>query len=176
MKIYAIIIYDPSLNVVSSVYNLDSFSFFQKNSVKEFINFVSKEIIREASIGQKQSITHKEYICHTYSKLNGNSGSIICDNEYPQRIAHNILSSIMTGELESEYAIKEYQDPINADKIAKVKQELDKTIDIVQKTIESVLNRGTTIDKLVESSNELSIGSKLFYKNASQANKCCLIM
>ena len=65
---------------------------------------------------------------------------------------------------------------VNADKITKVKQDIDKTIDIVHKTIESVLNRGTTIDKLVEKSEDLSISSKLFYKTAANSNKCCLIM
>lgn len=61
-----------------------------------------------------------------------------------------------------EYITK-YQDPRQADSILKIQQELDETKIVLHKTIESVLERGTKIENLVERSEGLSAQSKMFY-------------
>lgn len=63
--------------------------------------------------------------------------------------------------------IQKYQDPRQADSILKIQQELDETKIVLHKTIESVLERGTKIDNLVERSEGLSAQSKLFYTQVS---------
>ena len=60
--------------------------------------------------------------------------------------------------------------------IIKIQQDLDKTTEIVRKTIDSVLDRGQKLDKLVQDSTELSNTSKLFYTKAKDNNKCCCIL
>lgn len=72
-------------------------------------------------------------------------------------------------------AIKEYQDPAKADKITKIRRDLDETTEILHKTIDAVLERGVKLDELVERSNDLSSQSKLFYKQARKTNSCCTI-
>ena len=59
--------------------------------------------------------------------------------------------------------ITKYQDPKQADSILKIQQELDETKIVLHKTIESVLERGTKIENLVERSEGLSAQSKMFY-------------
>lgn len=44
------------------------------------------------------------------------------------------------------------------------------------KTIDSVLQRGEDLDKLVEKSGTLSEQSKMFYKTAKKQNSCCIVM
>lgn len=46
----------------------------------------------------------------------------------------------------------------------KIQKELDETKIVLHKTIESVLERGETVDSLVEKSDGLSAQSKMFYK------------
>ena len=46
---------------------------------------------------------------------------------------------------------------------------------ILHKTIDSVLERGTKLDSLVERSDDLSRQSKMFYKQAKKTNSCCVI-
>lgn len=106
---------------------------------------------------------------------------IISDHEYPKLVAHKLLTQVMddfltlhprarwavgqpTLELPSlaEYITK-YQDPRQADSILKIQQELDETKIVLHKTIESVLERGTKIENLVERSEGLSAQSKMFY-------------
>lgn len=47
---------------------------------------------------------------------------------------------------------------------------------ILHKTIESVLERGARLDDLVSKSEDLSMASQLFYKQARKTNSCCSIM
>ncbi|KDN44687.1 putative YKT6-snare protein for endoplasmic reticulum-golgi transport [Tilletiaria anomala UBC 951] len=69
-----------------------------------------------------------------------------------------------------------YQDPRQADTIMKVQQELDETKIVLHQTIESVLQRGEDLDKLVEKSGSLNAQSKMFYKTAKKQNSCCVVM
>ena len=69
-----------------------------------------------------------------------------------------------------------YQDPRQADTILRVQQELDDTKIVLHNTIDSVLQRGEDLDKLVEKSGSLSQQSKMFYKSARKQNSCCGIM
>ncbi|CAD6957967.1 unnamed protein product [Tilletia controversa] len=64
--------------------------------------------------------------------------------------------------------VKRYQDPRQADNIMKVQQELDETKIVLHQTIDSVLQRGEDLDKLVEKSQSLSTSSKAFYKTAKK--------
>jgi synaptobrevin family protein YKT6 len=59
--------------------------------------------------------------------------------------------------------IKKYQNPEEADSLMKIQKELDQTKIVMQKTIESVMERGEKIDDLVAKSDGLSAQSKLFY-------------
>lgn len=73
-----------------------------------------------------------------------------------------------------EYLVK-YQDPAAADKVTKIQRDLEETTTILHKTIDSVLERGTKLDSLVERSDDLSRQSKMFYKQAKKTNSCCVI-
>lgn len=45
------------------------------------------------------------------------------------------------------------------------------------KTIDSILERGANLDRLVEQSEDLSSRSKMFYKEAKRTNSsCCVIV
>ncbi len=173
MKIFAIIIINES-DIVNSAYELSSFGFFQRSTVKEFIVFLSKEIMKRTSLGQTQTIVDDKFAIHIQLRPNNIGYICICDSEYPQRVAYSILISLDLESILNDIIVK-YQDPSTVDKITKINKDLDETITIIQKTITSVLNRGEKIDDLVLKSNDLSAQSKLFYKNTSDLNRCCII-
>jgi synaptobrevin homolog YKT6 len=127
------------------------------------------------------------YTFHAYGRSEGVAGIIISDHEYPALVAHQLLSKIVDEFLAKhprsafansnselpfpelkEYIVK-YQDPQQADSIMKIQKELDETKIVLHKTIESVLERGEKIDKLVEKSDGLSAQSKMFYTQVSFA-------
>ena len=69
--------------------------------------------------------------------------------------------------------LKKYQNPVEADPMMKVQNELDETKIILHNTIETVLQRGEKLDDLVAKSEGLSMQSKTFYKTAKKTNACC---
>jgi len=175
---------------------LDSFGRFTRNNYGEFMTTFAKTVAERTQPGQRQDVEEQNYTFHAYGRTEGVAGIIISDKEYPALVAHQLLSKIVDEFLSKhprseysgspapgslafpelrEYATK-YQDPQQADSIMKIQRELDETKIVLHKTIESVLERGEKIDKLVEKSNDLSTQSKMFYSQAKKQNSCCVLM
>mmetsp|Transcript_11320 Transcript_11320/g.15411 ORF Transcript_11320/g.15411 Transcript_11320/m.15411 type:complete len:200 (-) Transcript_11320:23-622(-) len=183
---------DPFVLGVGS--DVSNFGYFQRQTVREMLQFVSRTIIRRTPPGQRQSVEHEEYYCHACNK-NGLAAIAFVDREYPARSAFYILNKVLEdfealskeawktvtadaelGNLLCEAAVKDYQDPANADKLLKVQRELDETKVVLHKTIDSLLARGEKLDSLVEKSTDLSMASQVFYKQARKQNQCCIIV
>lgn len=47
---------------------------------------------------------------------------------------------------------------------------------VLHRTIESMLERGEKLDTLVGKSEDLSMASQMFYKQAKKTNSCCKMM
>lgn len=179
---------------ITTANDLASFGYFQRQTVKEMITFLTKTFIKRTEPGQRQSVTHEGYIVHCYVRSDGLAGTVTTDAEYPARVAFVLLGQLLeeftsengdtwktveTPESVSfpkieEYLVK-YQDPAAADKVTKIQKDLDETTQILHNTIDSVLERGVKLDSLVERSNDLSSQSKLFYKSAKKTNSCCVL-
>jgi synaptobrevin family protein YKT6 len=174
-------------------YDLSSFGYFQKSSVEDFMKFFSKTMAeRTSKPGERQSVENEDYIGHVQTRTHELSAVVICDKEYPKRVAHALLDRILDEFLskfkreswgvnpmsfpELKLTMAKYQNPHEADNLMKVQKELDDTKIIMHKTIESVLQRGEKLDDLVAKSDELSMASKAFYKTAKSTNSCCKIM
>jgi len=183
---------DPIVCCMSS--ELSSFGFFQRPTIKEMLGFLTRTFMKRTEPGQRQSITHEDYVVHCYIRSDGLGGTVVTDSEYPARVAFVLLTQLlddftaalgdtwktctapesMSFPAMDEY-LQKYQDPSAADKITKIQNDLDETTQILHKTIDSVLERGVKLDNLVERSNDLSAQSKMFYKQAKKTNSCCVI-
>lgn len=158
------------------------------------LTFFTKTFTKRTEPGQRQSITHESYVVHCYVRSDGLAGAVTTDLEYPSRVAFVLLTQLLDEYSSSlgtswqgttepysidyapleEYLVK-YQDPAAADKVTKIQKDLEDTTMILHKTIDSVLERGTKLDSLVERSDDLSRQSKMFYKQAKKTNSCCVI-
>ena len=65
------------------------------------------------------------------------------------------------------------QDPRKADKLTAIQTQLDEVKDVMHTNIEQLMQRGETLDSLMEKSQDLSSTSLQFYKQAKRANSCC---
>ncbi len=133
--------------------------------------------------------------------MNGLSGVLITDQDYPSRVAFNILQKIVVDfdelyqkkskefddvrsdfELNSIYleglqkTVQEYQDPVKTDKILKVKKDLEETKTVLNKAFESLLERGEKLDTLVQKTDMLNDIAKDFYIKTKDNNSCCIIL
>ncbi|XP_015592280.1 synaptobrevin homolog YKT6 [Cephus cinctus] len=195
VKLYALtILYKGPISAtpLKAVYELGSFSFFQRGSVQEFMAFVSKTITERTQIAARQSVKEGEYMCHVYVRGDSLAGVLISDHEYPNRVSHTLITKLL-DEFASKYPpdswptlneatcsfpqvntyLAKYQNPREADAFTKMQNDLDETKIILHNTIEAVLERGEKLDDLVSKSEGLSMQSKAFYKTARKTNSCC---
>lgn len=132
------------------------------------------------------------HIVHSYARSEGVCGIIVCDQEYPSMVAHQLLSRILDDFLtkhpvssfrtttapksilfpELKDYITKYQNPENADSLMKIQKELDETKVVLHKTIEQMLDRGEKIEALADKSDRLVGNSSEMFKKAKAQNSC----
>ena len=174
--------------------DLSSFPWLARSSAQEFMTFTSIKVAEGTKAGMRQTIEEKGQKFHVYARTEGVAGVIIADGDYPQRVAFGLLNKVLdeflTKHTRSKWAmgtpkmpmpeldsyISKYQDPKQADTIMRVQNELDETKIVLHKTIDSVLQRGEKLDDLVARSDQLSMQSKMFARQAKATNSCCIVM
>ena len=196
MKIYflAIIRREPlPADILVSEFDNSSFSIFNRNK-QELSRFFALQIAERTQPGVRQTIQNDIYYGHVYSHSSGLSCVALCDQEYPQRVAHSLVAKTLTDFISkfprnqwdgsgrasiSWPQLKElfgkYQDPKQADALTKLQSQLDDTTKILQQTVESILQRGEKLEDLMERSGELSNQTKTFYKASRKTNSCCTL-
>lgn len=199
MKLTAIAIYkwesDKQAVQLGLVAELSNFGYFQRGSVKETIAFFTRTIVERTQPGQRQTVKQDDYYCHVHVRDSGIAGIVVSDKEYPVTAAFSVVGKVLDDYLQAngdgwrtlladntsanpqlEQALVTYQEPASADKLLKIQRDLDETKIILHQTIDTVLKRGEKLDSLVDKSQDLSMASQMFYKQARKTNACCKMM
>ena len=198
MKILSILIFNLSNTnptILSSAFSLSSFSFMIRKEVKEFLIFHSRLVIERVAPESNSQVKLEKGICYAISFLDKIGISMICDDEYPKRVAidfllkiydnfksfikeKNIDISVYTDDtnLKFEYiktGIDEWQDPTKKDNLMMLQNELNEVKNIMVKNIEELMNRGESLESLIKKSKDLSETSKNYYDQSKRTNRCC---
>lgn len=114
-------------------------------SLQEFLTFFSATLCERTANGIRQSVEQDQNTGYVFTNIQGLSCVIICDKEYPQRVAFALINRILeefcnkysremwmssSKELEFEALklyLEKYQNPQEADAIMRVQRELDET-------------------------------------------------
>jgi len=179
---------------LASVSDLSSFNYFTRGSIQEHLNFAARTVIQRTKGGTRQSVglTENPFLVHTYVRFYGLAGIVVTQKDYAVRVAYSLINKMMTdyeqfhaqawkkatsdSADEPEFMKKDillYQNPAEADKLTQIQKNLDDITQIMHKNIEEVLNRGETLDNLMDRSEDLSATSLTFYKQAKKQNSCC---
>ncbi|XP_074648645.1 synaptobrevin homolog YKT6-like [Tubulanus polymorphus] len=198
MKLFALTIVHKSTSkakLLKASNDLSSFGYFQRSSVKEFMDFTCKIVVERTASCSRSSVKEQEYMFHVFVRADGLSGVLISDSEYPPRVSFTLLSKVL-DEFTAKYPastwnslvenqvefkpcdeyLARYQNPKEADAMMKLQTDLDETKIILHDCLEGVLQRGENLDNLIEKSEGLSMQSKTFYKTAKKTNQCCVIL
>eukprot|EP00483_Globobulimina_turgida_P004615 UN04624 len=174
--------------------DLSSFGYFQRYSVREHLVFASRTSSERCPKGSRVTISLKEvpYILHVYRRVDGLCGIAITDQAYSERVAQTLVTKLTSG-FEKKYGnnwkkvnndekmsypqinglLLEYANPNKADKMLAVQQNLDQIKQIMHKNIEDILERGETLDNLLQKSDDIGEVSKMFHSKAKKNNQCC---
>ena len=183
MIVYSIcILKDNKINQIE--YNLDSFSFISRYSIKEFINLFTRLCSEKTKNDQIiQKITHEQYSVYTLKVVSRDQEFCFCitsDIDYPNYAAHSVLQKLkneFNTDNWNENKLKEFLLESQKHVITTIKTELEETKVILHKNIDLLLERGEKIEDLLHKSNELSNKSISFYKMSKKTNRgCCFLM
>ncbi|CAI7857170.1 unnamed protein product [Closterium sp. NIES-54] len=174
--------------LLGSAMDVSHFSFFERSTAKEFILFACRTISRSAPYNQRQTVKEREYVVYVVNQ-SGLVVLVVADEAYPRgsgfAVCKKVAEEYMGAEGDAWMSIQQdnkksvplldkllvqAQDPANVDKIAKVQSEIDETKRAVETTIHKMLNRGETLENLASMSNDLSVQSKMFVKQAKDIN------
>lgn len=190
MKIYAIYIFrrnGDKAQIIDTSSDFTDISRLYRKNVKELCDFAATQLAASPDTTQFVSARDDQIpkcIFHKFRKDDAVS-LVVVDEAYPSRSAFNIVREVMQeyegcrGNFPGGHArsvqegIRKYQDPKNADKIEKIKANLEETRDIMVQNMEKALARGETLEQMADKSEQLSKDSKMFARQAKKMNGCC---
>ncbi|KAL0478643.1 synaptobrevin [Acrasis kona] len=168
------------------------------NAIADMAKFLSKLLCEKTQPGCRQQVEKDELVAYVHKRDDGLTCVLVTDKDYPYRVAFDIVRKTMTDfgdytQKEGTYSkantenfysaynntlkqtVDLYQDPTKGDNILKVKKELDETKEVLHQTLEKLLDRGESLDELVQKSEELESSTIEFYKRTKDT-KCCIIL
>ena len=181
--------------ILSSAFALSFVSIFQRGTLKDFLNFHSRLVIERVAKDTHAQVQLEKGICYAVSNSDKIGLTMICDEEYPKRVAIDFLLkihdnfktfvaekkldiSLYTTDTDVKYdyianEIEEWQDPSKKDNLMKLQGELNDVTDIMRQNLNELLKREENLENLMEKSKDLSATSVNFYKQAKKTNSCC---
>ncbi len=188
MTLYCILIYDTNYKITNRNYKLDDFSFIYRSKIKETIETITNELIRNIKTNSHYKITeNNKYInmniyCNTYNGFH----IIITDLTYPETTSLNLLNDLLNDlkktDANYEKIFNFYQNPTEpykadkAYKVYKIKSELNDVKEILMDDINKLLERGDSIEDLMIRTAKLEETSKFYVHETEKLNDCCCIL
>jgi synaptobrevin family protein YKT6 len=180
--VYSVGIIDKSKDdslLLHGSYELSSFSFWQRSTIKDLCSFVSVETAKRCTENMSASIEHKNVIC--YASVSRNIAvTIVTDVEYPVRIVLMLMNKMMhmyihESVTDFDTILKEYQNINKVDKMAAIRSDLNDTIKICHETINKLCLREDELATMMVKTDELLALSMTFRKEAEDLNGCCVL-
>ena len=194
LSIHIFSLYNTNPVILSSAFELSFISIFQRGVIKDLLNFHSRLVIGRIGQDTNTQVQLEKGICYAISCSDKIGLTMICDEEYPKRVAIDFLFkihvnfmnyirekkidlNIYTSDTDVKFnyiknEILEWQNPTNKDNIMKLQNELNDLMDITRQNLNELLKREENLDQLIIKSKELSQTSKVFYNRAKKTNKC----
>ena len=195
LSIHIFSLYQSKPIILSSAFSLSFVSIFQRGTLKDFLNFHSRLVIERVAQDTHAQVQLEKGICYAIANSDKIGVTMICDDEYPKRVAidfllkvHNDFKAfiaekrldlnIYTNDTDVKYEniateIEEWQDPSKKDNLMKLQNELNDVTDIMRQNLNELLKREENLEALMQKSEDLSATSVSFYKQAKKTNSCC---
>ena len=195
LSIHVFSLYKEKPIILASAFSLSFVSIFQRGTLKDFLNFHSRLVIERVTKDTHAQVQLEKGICYAIANEDKVGVTIICDEEYPKRVAIDFVLRIHENfkifmnqnkldlnsyekdtNVKFDYItkeIEEWQDPNKKDNLMKLQNELNDVADIMKKNINELLNREENLENLMAKSQDLSAASVNFYKQEKKTNSCC---
>jgi synaptobrevin family protein YKT6 len=162
--------------------DVSSFGFFTRSTVREFLMVGSREITNKflAKGHHHGAVSERDYSFCITTSHGGLVGVLVTKVEYPSRAALGVIrKALQLFEMDDLQGIEKLVSSPHQpelDKIGAIQRDLDVTKTTLLQGLDSLLARGEKLEDLVERSDQLSMTSKLFLREAKKTNRCCAIL
>ena len=195
ISIHVFSLYKAKPIILSSAYSVAFASFYQRGTLKDFLKFHSRLVIERVQKDVHAQVQLEKGICYAFSGEDKIGVTIICDEEYPKRVAiefnlkihdnfklfqtqNNLNLNSIEKDTDVKYdyianEIEEWQDPSKKDNIMKLQNELNDMQDIMRQNMNELLKREESLENLMKKSEDLSATSVNYYIQAKKTNRCC---
>ena len=170
--------------------------FFERLNAGGPLKFSARQITQRALTNKRMCVTLQEpaqFKGHVLLESNGLAAVAITTKSYPDRVATVVLTKMLEAfnenykgpafssiqnDLQFAYKpvseiFKQYIDPKKGDKLTQIQTDLDETQEVLVKAMDELLERGEKLEQLVDQSEDLSLASKAFMREAKSMNSCC---
>jgi synaptobrevin family protein YKT6 len=187
MKIYAMYMLEKTSDtarIIDSATDFSDIGFFYRKSALEVCNVVAQHLAASQSPDRLTTVQERQFQFHKL-RLENTVMLIVATQDYPSRVAFGILREMM-NEYETcagilpngkssviERGIRDYQQPRNADKITRIRENLEETREIMTKNLELALMRQESIEDMLEKSQNISSQARMFMRESKKLNGCC---
>lgn len=179
MPIYAIFaIRNETGKVTKEAFCLEKFGFFARITIKNVLRALAIEFNKNVKAGFNdyseiiEKMETEEIVIATIKDANKRV-LLITDIEYNSAVRHKAANMALNTAIDYNKLIEEYKNWKNKDLSTQIDQELKKVNENVVRGLASVLDRGQTLNDLVEKSENLSSQTKKLFKTAKKQNACC---
>jgi len=158
--------------------------------------FHCRTIVNRSKPGTRQTVKLDDQdmgSCHTWVHPCGLACTVVTSNVYPIRVAYTLINEAVTAFLQQypnnewkmqradtkmdfapgQQLFDRFQNPMEADKIAKIERDLDEVKDIVVSAMDDVLRRGEKLEDLENKSKDVTQAAAQFRRQAQANNSCC---
>ena len=169
-----------------SRYYTSGFPFWQRSKIEHGCQYASNIVVNNAEQGfhKYQSIQIPDYIIYCLKQpevSNNYSVCLVTQKDYNGRVAQLACIEISTvnnhhdgNEEKFNELCDKFRDGV--DMIEKVTQQLSQVNITMMDNINKMIERGESIDDLVQRTAELEDASSVFFKSAKDMNRCCVIL
>ena len=167
LSIHIFSLYQSKPIILSSAFSLSFVSIFQRGTLKDFLNFHSRLVIERVTQDTHAQVQLEKGICYAIANSDKIGLTMICDEEYPKRVAIDFLMKVhdhfktfvaekkldlnlYTNDTDVKYdyianEIEDWQDPSKKDNLMKLQSELNDVTDIMRQNLNELLKRDSNL-------------------------------
>jgi hypothetical protein len=177
MKLYSLLTFDSKYNLEYSNHSLNDFNFIIRSNIKKEIETFAKELVHHVKQNSYYRIDEKigENEFTIYGMTIDNYRIIITNKEYPQSTAFQLLNCLkgISSHKNINELFVQYQNPFEADKLLKIRHEIDETKIILLDSLDKLREREEDLKALLDKTDNLSADAITFNIEARKLNRCC---
>lgn len=179
MPIYALFaVRNDDGKVAKEAFMLDDFGFFTRMTLKNLLRALAMDFSKGVKKGNEAYMEivekmDKEEIVISTQQDSKKRIVVVTDKKYNAAIRYKVTTLAMDIRQDYDKMVTKYKNWEEHDLTSQIESELKNANQNVIQGLASVLERGQTLNELVEKSENLSAQTKKLYKTAKKQNACC---